>query len=99
MQVNEKILRAFANQHIPATGFVIEQYVQELGVQPSTKMLKEWIRPGFDLGNHMYSHPDVNSLSAEQVEQEITQGDLPFKRGLRRFSTTRNGYDKPVTTA
>jgi peptidoglycan/xylan/chitin deacetylase (PgdA/CDA1 family) len=75
VQVNEKILLAFANQHIPATGFVIEQHVQELGIQPSTKILKEWIRPGFDLGNHMYSHPDVNSLSAEQVEQEITQGE------------------------
>ncbi len=55
VQVNEKILRAFANKLIPATGFVIEQHVQELALQPSTTILKEWIRPGFDLGNHMYS--------------------------------------------
>jgi peptidoglycan/xylan/chitin deacetylase (PgdA/CDA1 family) len=73
--VNEKILRAFASQHIPATGFVIEQHVQELGIKASTKILRGWIRPGFDLGNHMYSHPDVNSLSSEQVEQEITKGE------------------------
>jgi peptidoglycan/xylan/chitin deacetylase (PgdA/CDA1 family) len=75
VQVNGKILRAFARQHIPATGFVIEQHVQQLGIHASTKILKGWIRPGFDLGNHTYSHPDVNSLSAEQVEQEITQGE------------------------
>ena len=74
VQVNEKILRAFASQHIPATGFVIEQHVQGLGIQASTKILKGWITPGFDLGNHMYSHPDVNSLSAEQVEPKVTQG-------------------------
>jgi hypothetical protein len=35
VQVNEKMLRVFAGQHIPATGFVIEQHVQELGIQPS----------------------------------------------------------------
>jgi peptidoglycan/xylan/chitin deacetylase (PgdA/CDA1 family) len=75
VQVNERILRAFASHRIPATGFVIEQHDQELGVQASTKILKGWIRPGFDLGNHMYSHPDVNSLSAEQVENEIMKGE------------------------
>src|ERR1700721_94223 len=47
VQVNEKILRAFASQHIPATGFVIEQHAQELGIRSSTKILKGWIRPGF----------------------------------------------------
>ena len=86
VQVNEKILRAFASQRIPATGFVIEQHVQELGIQVSTKILKGWIRPGFDLGNHMYSHPDVNSLSAEQVEQEITQGEATIRPLLESVS-------------
>jgi peptidoglycan/xylan/chitin deacetylase (PgdA/CDA1 family) len=86
VQVNKKILRAFARQHIPATGFVIEQHVQELGTQPSTKILQGWIRPGFDLGNHMYSHPDVNSLSAEQVEKEITRGEATIGPLLKSVS-------------
>jgi peptidoglycan/xylan/chitin deacetylase (PgdA/CDA1 family) len=79
MQVNQRILRAFAAQRIPATGFVIERHIQQLGIQPGTKILRMWIRPGFDLGNHMYSHPDVNSLSIEQVEAEITQGETTIK--------------------
>jgi peptidoglycan/xylan/chitin deacetylase (PgdA/CDA1 family) len=79
VHVNERMLGAFAGQHIPATGFVIEQHVQELGIRPSTIILRRWIKPGFDLGNHMYSHPDVNSLSAEQVEQEITKGEATIR--------------------
>jgi peptidoglycan/xylan/chitin deacetylase (PgdA/CDA1 family) len=86
VQVNEKILRAFASQHIPATGFVIEQHVQGLGVQVSTKILKGWIKQGFDLGNHMYSHPDVNSLSVEQAEQEITLGEATIRPLLESVS-------------
>jgi peptidoglycan-N-acetylglucosamine deacetylase len=86
LQVNQQILRAFAAQHIPATGFVIEKHIQQLGIQPGTKILRMWIRPGFDLGNHMYSHPDVNSLSIEQVEEEITQGETTIKLLLQSVS-------------
>jgi peptidoglycan/xylan/chitin deacetylase (PgdA/CDA1 family) len=37
--------------------------------------LKEWISRGFDLGNHTYSHSDINDLSPEQVEEEIMRGE------------------------
>jgi|ERR1700727_1302832 peptidoglycan/xylan/chitin deacetylase (PgdA/CDA1 family) len=50
------------------------------------KILRGWIKPGFDLGNHLYSHPDVNSLSAEQVEQEITQGEATIRPLLESVS-------------
>jgi peptidoglycan/xylan/chitin deacetylase (PgdA/CDA1 family) len=74
--VNEKILRAFTRHDVPATGFVIEQNVRALGVPTATKILKQWTRPGFDLGNHLYSHADVNNLSVDQIEQEITRGEV-----------------------
>ena len=73
--VNERILRSFTHHHIAATGFVIEERVEELGRSVGTRILRQWTQPGFDLGNHLYSHPDVNSLSADEVEQEIIQGE------------------------
>ncbi len=86
MQVTETILGALAHHHVPATGFVIGQHAEQLGLPASTKILKQWIRPGFDLGNHMYSHPDVNDLSVEQIEQEITRGEAAFAPLLERIS-------------
>jgi peptidoglycan/xylan/chitin deacetylase (PgdA/CDA1 family) len=77
-RVNETILHAFTRHHVPATGFVIEQRAEDLGLPASRKILEQWTRPGFDLGNHLYSHPDVNSLSVDQIEREITRGEATF---------------------
>lgn len=77
-QVNEALLHAFARRHIPATGFVIEQRAEDLGISVSRKILQQWTRQGFDLGNHLYSHPDVNALSIDLIEQEIVRGEATF---------------------
>jgi peptidoglycan-N-acetylglucosamine deacetylase len=74
-EINARILRAFARHHIPATGFVIEQNVENLGKPAGKLILQEWTRPGFDLGNHMFSHPDVNSMTLAQTEEEISRGE------------------------
>jgi peptidoglycan-N-acetylglucosamine deacetylase len=76
--VKKAILQAFTRHQIPATGFVIEKTAEELGIDVSTSILRQWTRPGFDLGNHFYSHPDVNGLTAPEIEQEITSGETTF---------------------
>lgn len=83
LTANKKILRAFSRRHIPATGFVIERNAERLGIDSSRRILERWIRPGFDLGNHLYSHPDINFLTVEQAEQEILLGESTIKLLLR----------------
>lgn len=78
LRVNGALLRAFSHHHVPVTGFVNGQHAEQLGMAVSEKILKQWVRPGFDLGNHLYSHPDVNELSVEQAEREITLGEAAF---------------------
>jgi peptidoglycan/xylan/chitin deacetylase (PgdA/CDA1 family) len=85
-QVNEAILRAFARDHVPATGFVIERHATQLGTSVSKKILSQWLQPGFDLGNHLYSHADVNDLSVEQIEEEITRGEATIALLLKGIS-------------
>ncbi len=68
---NRKMLAAFKAHRVPATGFVNEKTVEALGAAS----LKEWIAGRFDLGNHTYSHPDINLLSVAQIEQEIIRGE------------------------
>jgi len=81
--VNKAILRAFGHHRVPATGFVVEGTAEELGLPVSTEILRQWTRPGFDLGNHLHSHPDVNTLSVDQVEQEIERGETTFASLLK----------------
>ena len=98
--VNSTLLRAFTRRRIPATGFVIEQTAESLGFEASTNILAEWTKPGFDLGNHLYSHPDGNGLSVEQIEGEIVRGEKTIapllaqasrKPGFLRFPYNHTG--------
>lgn len=76
--VNTKLLAAFGRHHVPVTGFVIQKRVEEIGTALGTSILKDWIAAGLDLGNHTYSHPDINDLSVEQIEDEIVRGEATF---------------------
>jgi len=74
-EVNRKILSALRHHHAPVTGFVIQKRVEELGVAAGNRILMNWTRGEFDLGNHTYSHPDINRLSLAQIEDEIVRGE------------------------
>jgi peptidoglycan-N-acetylglucosamine deacetylase len=76
--INDKLLAAFSRHHVPVTGFVIQKRVEEIGSASGTAILKNWVRQGFDLGNHTYSHPDINDLSVDQIEDEIVKGESTF---------------------
>jgi peptidoglycan/xylan/chitin deacetylase (PgdA/CDA1 family) len=54
-------------------------------------MLRQWTRPRFDLGNHFYSHPDVNGLGVSEIEQEIASGETfgSLLKDVHRQATIR----------
>jgi len=80
---NNRLLAAFAKRHIPVTGFVIEKGVERIGSATGARILKEWITQGLDLGNHTYSHPDIDRLPVEQIEEEIVRGETTFAPLMR----------------
>ena len=73
--VNQEILATLARHRAPATGFVNQLKVEQLGAEQGTAMLKGWTSGSFDLGNHLYAHKDGNDLSVEQIEDEIVRGE------------------------
>jgi len=77
VNTNRELLKAFVAHQVPVTGFVIQQAVESLGAS-GVLILKEWVHQGFDLGNHTYSHSDINTLSPLQFEEEVVRGE----RGL-----------------
>jgi len=74
VNANRKLLRAFVTHQVPVTGFVIQKAVESFGAS-GISMLEEWVHQGFDLGNHTYSHSDINTLSPEQFEHEVVRGE------------------------
>jgi peptidoglycan/xylan/chitin deacetylase (PgdA/CDA1 family) len=102
-RVNHAILAALARHHAPATAFVIEKTVEQIGVAPGRALLREWIEQGHDLGNHTYSHPDLTKIALDRFREEVIRGEasivpLLAERGRRprymRFPFNHSGETK-----
>ncbi|HEY2385028.1 MAG TPA: polysaccharide deacetylase family protein [Terriglobia bacterium] len=76
---NQAILEALGRHNAPATGFLIEQRLHALS---GPVLLKEWVRRGYDLGNHTFSHADFNDLTVEQFKQEVIGGESAIIEAL-----------------
>ena len=98
LRVNGSLLSAFRAHRVPVTGFVIQERVEFLG-PAGTQILKQWISQGLDLGNHTYSHPDIDNLSTEQFEEEILRGESGFVPLLREVGKKPEFFRFPMNHA
>ena len=86
--VNRALLDALKKHHAPAIGFVNEKTVRELGRDNGKRILEQWVRDGFDLGNHTFSHADLNNITLEQFKQEVVTGENSFRPMLTEVGKT-----------
>jgi len=83
---NLAILQALDRHRAPATGFVIGERVEML--PNGRELLQQWIERGHDLGNHTFSHGDVNTQSVQTFTNEVARTEaiirplLPSPRTL-----------------
>jgi peptidoglycan/xylan/chitin deacetylase (PgdA/CDA1 family) len=74
---NIAILHALDRHHAAATGFVIGERVEAL---PNGRdLLRMWIDHGHDLGNHTYSHGDLNTQTTQAFADEVSRGESVFR--------------------
>jgi peptidoglycan-N-acetylglucosamine deacetylase len=74
LDVERSIVAALKQAHAPQVyGFINAKRLDE---DPGTlQVLKEWKAAGFPLGNHTYSHPNLDQLSVEAYEKEIADNE------------------------
>jgi len=86
--VNRALLNALKKHHAPAIGFVNEKTVEELGSENGKRILQHWVPEGFDLGNHTFSHADLNNITFELFKQEVARGEDSFRPMLAEVGKT-----------
>jgi peptidoglycan-N-acetylglucosamine deacetylase len=70
LAVGKSIIATLTAEKIPEVyGFVNASRIQE--EKGSEEVLHLWRKAGFPLGNHTYSHKDLNDLSIEDFKKEI----------------------------
>jgi peptidoglycan/xylan/chitin deacetylase (PgdA/CDA1 family) len=84
-RMTQKLLRSITTHKVPATGFVNESHLTRNGqVDPVlVASLKLWLETGLELGNHSYSHFDLNSTTLATYQADIIRGEAITRRLLQ----------------
>jgi peptidoglycan/xylan/chitin deacetylase (PgdA/CDA1 family) len=80
--MNERLLRPFKEGRLPLTGFVNARHEVTLGPDKLRRLLDLWLDAGADLGNHTYSHSDVNSVPLADYTADVAKGEPMLRAAL-----------------
>jgi peptidoglycan/xylan/chitin deacetylase (PgdA/CDA1 family) len=79
LQVASSIVGTLNAEKLPPTyGFINAKKVQ--ADSKTEDVLRVWRKSGQMLGNHTWSHPDINRLSAEAFEAEISENEPMLRK-------------------
>jgi lysophospholipase L1-like esterase len=77
VSVAKQIIAALKKANAPATGFINAAHTER---EPaSEEVLDLWRAAGLPLGNHGWSHANLNSLSDEAFTEELTKNEAVLK--------------------
>jgi peptidoglycan/xylan/chitin deacetylase (PgdA/CDA1 family) len=79
--LTRKLLGAVQKYRVPAVGFVNEDklFVEGEGrdqVDRRSRVLRLWLEAGLELGNHSYSHRDLNRVPLDQFQADVLRGEV-----------------------
>ena len=88
---NEKLIGTLRLHHAPALGLVVTSNACG-DLQP---FLNAWLDAGFDLGNHTFSHRDINSMPIADYEEDIVRNEPPLRQALTKHGKTLRYFRHP----
>jgi len=81
-EIAKKFVETFKAKGVPGVyGFVNAKNIGANGDTEKDSALKIWADAGFPLGNHTFSHIDLNTASVQAFEDEIAANE-PVLKGL-----------------
>ena len=86
--MTEKLLKAFPRAKNPVIGFVNAGREVDFDGEGLRQILNLWLDYGADLGNHSYSHKNINNVPLDEYTADIVRGEpllreVPAARGRK----------------
>jgi peptidoglycan/xylan/chitin deacetylase (PgdA/CDA1 family) len=93
----KKLIKTFDTYQIPAIGFVNENKLYTKGELDIEKvnLLKMWLKAGYELGNHTYSHKDYHKVSYDEFTQDVLDGEKVCKQLVQDFDQEYRYFRHP----
>lgn len=81
LALNQRLLRHIEAYDVPAIGFVNEGHPCRAG-GVLERVLIQWLNAGHTLGNHTYSHTDIDAVSLDAYITDLERGEPVTRRLL-----------------
>ncbi len=88
-RVTSRLLESVRRNRVPAVGFVNERKLYARGeMDARTELLRAWLDAGLELGNHTFSHINLQRVALGEYEEDVVRGEtvtrmLLAERGLK----------------
>jgi|SRR5579872_319855 len=93
--MTERLLKPFHDDKIPLIGFVNEGRQVDFGPEALRQILDLWLDAGADLGNHSYSHLNINNVPLDQYTADIIKGEPVLRAALAARGKKLEFYRHP----
>lgn len=94
---HKQLISAMKKAKVPVVGFVNESKLYASGTLQKNRvaMLDDWLKAGFDLGNHTYGHISLHDVSLADYEQDILNGENLLRPMLAKYGKSPQWFRHP----
>jgi peptidoglycan/xylan/chitin deacetylase (PgdA/CDA1 family) len=83
-EINRKLVDSFVRHKVPVVGFVNESKLAVPGeAKDRSALLRIWLDAGLELGNHTYSHIQIDNNSLAAYQADVIRGETVTKKLLQ----------------
>jgi peptidoglycan/xylan/chitin deacetylase (PgdA/CDA1 family) len=88
-RITTRLLESVKRNNVPAVGFVNERKLYRRGeMDARTDLLRAWLDAGLELGNHTFSHINLQRAPLAEYEDDVVRGEtvtrmLLAERGMK----------------
>ncbi|MFY9573135.1 MAG: polysaccharide deacetylase family protein, partial [Blastocatellia bacterium] len=95
--ITTRLLKAVTSDRVPAVGFVNEAKLNAPGEEAArTVLLKMWLDAGLELGNHTFSHINIDRVSLAAYKEDVIRGEPVTRKLLREKGLTLRFFRHPM---
>jgi peptidoglycan/xylan/chitin deacetylase (PgdA/CDA1 family) len=83
-EINRKLVESITRHKVPAVGFVNESKLSIHGeTEARVALLRLWLDAGLELGNHTFSHIQIDRNSLAAYQEDVIRGETVTKKLLQ----------------
>lgn len=96
--INTRLLATLRIERVPAVGLVNESGLEVSGERDARiDLLRRWVGPSLTLGNHTFSHPDINRTPLDAYQADVVKGAVVTRRLLEEAGRRLVWFRHPFT--